>query len=61
MKRKENDRVWLTNVPGVGLCIKLEGKTEILIQNPQFSRAFWDIYLGRNNLGEDIKKGLVSG
>ena len=58
---KENDRVWLTNVPGVGLRIKLEGKTEILIQNPQFSRAFWDIYLGRNNLGEEIKKGLVSG
>ena len=25
-----------------------------------FSRAVWDIYLGRNNLGEGIKKGLVS-
>jgi hypothetical protein len=57
---KENDRVWLTNVPGVGLHIHLEGKAEVLIRNPQFSRAVWDIYVGKNNLGSDIKNSLVS-
>ena len=25
-----------------------------------FARAVWEIYLGPNNLGESIKKGLVS-
>lgn len=57
---KANDRVWLMHVPGVGLNVSLEGKAALLIRNPQFSRAVWDIYVGRNNLGEDIKRGLVS-
>ena len=29
-------------------------------QNPHFSRAVWDMYLGRNNVSDSIKKGLVS-
>ena len=57
---KTADRVWLTHVPGVGLRITVEGKAEAVIRNPQFSRAVWDIYLGRHNLGDAIKKGLVS-
>jgi hypothetical protein len=57
---RRSDRVWLTHVPGAGLRVTLEGKADVLIRNPQFSRAVWDIYLGKNNLGEDIKRGLVS-
>lgn len=57
---RKADEVWLTHVPGVGLEVNLVGKAEMLIRNPAFSRAVWDIYLGKNNLGEAIKKGLVS-
>jgi Chalcone isomerase-like len=56
----KGDQVWLTHVPNVGLSINLVGKKNLLIRNPQFSQAVWDIYLGKNNLGDAIKKGLVS-
>jgi hypothetical protein len=56
----KGDHIYLMHLPGVGLHCRLIGKTEFLIKNPQFSRAVWDIYLGKNNLGEGIKKGLVS-
>jgi hypothetical protein len=55
-----DDRVWLTHVPGVGLSVRVDGRDEAVIRNPQFSRAVWDIYLGQHNLGEDIKRALVS-
>jgi hypothetical protein len=35
-------------------------KGEFTIDNPAFSQAVWDIYLGKNNIGEGIKKGLTS-
>jgi hypothetical protein len=54
------DHIYLTHIPDVGLQCRIIGKTEFLIKNPQFSRALWDIYLGKNNLGEAIKKALVS-
>jgi hypothetical protein len=28
--------------------------------DPAFARAVWDIYLGRNNVGDAVKSGLVS-
>src|SRR5262249_42959406 len=52
--------VHLTHIPGVGLHCAVLGKGEVLIKNPRFSQAVWDIYLGKNNLGEAIKKGLTS-
>jgi hypothetical protein len=57
---QKGDHILLTQVPGVGLHCSLAGKADFLIKNPAFSRAVWDIYLGKNNLGEGIKKGLVS-
>jgi hypothetical protein len=56
----KGDHVYLTHLPGVGLQVKMGGGREFVIRNPQFSRAVWDIYLGKNNLGEGIKKGLTS-
>jgi hypothetical protein len=52
--------ILMTHVPGVGLHFIRSGKAEFLIKNPSFSRAVWDIYLGKKNVGEAIKKGLVS-
>jgi hypothetical protein len=57
---QKGDHIHLTHVPGVGLQCSLAGKADFLIKNPRFSRAVWDIYLGKKNLGEEIKKGLVS-
>jgi hypothetical protein len=56
----KGDHIYLTHLPGTGLEVKVAGRTEFVVNNPGFSRAVWDIYLGRNNLGDGIKKGLVS-
>ena len=57
---KKGDNVRLTHVPGKGLHADIEGKAQVLIENPSFSKAVWDIYFGKNNLGDAIKKALVS-
>jgi Chalcone isomerase-like len=57
---RKGDHIVLTYVPGVGLHCELAGRAEVLIKGAQFHRAVWDIYLGKNNLGEEIKKGLAS-
>jgi hypothetical protein len=56
----KGDHIWLTHVPGVGLHCLVVGKTEINIPGVPFTRAVWEIYLGKNNLGDEIKKGLTS-
>jgi hypothetical protein len=57
---KKGDEVLLTHVPGVGLHVKLPGQGQIMIDNPAFPHAVWNIYLGKNNLGDAIKRGLTS-
>ncbi len=57
---KKGDHVLLTHLPGVGLQCSLVGQRELVIKNVALSRAVWEIYLGRHNLGESIKKGLVA-
>ncbi|SRR5579883_772121 len=56
----KGDHIYLTHQPGIGLRCQVIGKGDFTIENPDFSRAIWDIYLGRNNIGEGIKKGLTS-
>jgi Chalcone isomerase-like len=57
---KRGDDVWLTHVPGLGFHLRLAGKKEVVIPNSAFSKAIWEVYLGKNNLGESIKAGLTS-
>jgi hypothetical protein len=57
---KKGDNVRLTHVPGKGVSVSVEGKLELFIESATFHRAIWDIYLGKNNLGDGIKKALVS-
>jgi hypothetical protein len=57
---RKGDHVWLSHVPGLGFHARLAGQREMLIPNARFSRAIWEIYLGKNNLGEPIKEGLLS-
>jgi hypothetical protein len=57
---KKGDNIWLMYVPGAGLQCNIIGKGEVKINNPAFGKAVWEIYLGKNNLGDSIKKGLTS-
>lgn len=56
----KGDHIYMTHQPGIGLRCQVIGKGDITIDNPDFSRAIWDIYLGKNNVGDGIKKGLTS-
>jgi hypothetical protein len=57
---RKGDHVWLTHVPGVGMHCNLVGKTDYWIKNVAFARAVWEIYLGKSNVGEEVKRGLTS-
>lgn len=57
---KKGDHIYLTHLPGVGLRCQIINKGEFTIENPAFSHAVWDIYLGKINVGEGVKKGLTS-
>ena len=57
---RKGEHLYLTHVPGIGLHCSVAGKADFLIRNPKFSMAVWEIYLGKKNLGEHIKQGLVS-
>src|SRR5262249_10152477 len=57
---RKGDHILITHVPGIGLHCSMSTKADFLIRNVQFSRAVWDIYLGKKNLGEHLKKSLVS-
>jgi hypothetical protein len=60
LKVVKGDHIYLTHVPGVGLHCEVVGKAETTIANVAFAQAVWEIYLGKINLGDDIKKGLLS-
>lgn len=57
---RKGEHIYLTHIPGIGLHCSVAGKADFLIKNPKFSLAVWEIYLGKNNLGDHIKKGLVN-
>jgi hypothetical protein len=54
------EHVWITHVPGYGLHVQLVGKTSDFIPGLKFANAVWEIYLGPKNVGEAVKKGLLS-
>lgn len=56
----KGDHIYITHLPGVGLEVKVAGRSEFVIKSPNLTRAIWDIYLGRYNLGEGIRHGLTS-
>ena len=56
----KGQHVLLTAIPKVGVRCQAFGKADVVIESPAFARAVWEIYFGRNNLGEPIKAGLTS-
>jgi hypothetical protein len=57
---KKGDHVRLTNVPKKGIECDIAGKKQVVIESSDFSRAIWEIYLGKKNIDDDLKKALVS-
>jgi hypothetical protein len=60
LELKKGDNIRLTNIPKKGITCDVAGKKQLLIENSDFSRAVWEIYLGKKNIDDDIKKALVS-
>ena len=56
----KGDQVKLTHLPGIGIHCQVVDKIEVTIKSVAFSKAIWEIYLGKNNLGDGIKKSLIS-
>jgi Chalcone isomerase-like len=57
---RRGEEILLTHLPGVGLQVNVTGKEPFVINNAGFSKAVWDIYLGNYNVGDAVKRGLVS-
>ncbi len=57
---ERHDKVVLTHIPGLGMQCNVAGKQDLVIRNERFATAVWQIYLGKNNLGDQIKKNLFS-
>jgi hypothetical protein len=57
---RKGDHVFLTAIPKVGVRCQVIGKCDVTIETPAIARAIWDIYFGRQNLGEPLKAGLTS-
>ena len=54
------DHFLITHVPKVGLHFKHVGGEDIVIRDVAFSRAMWENYFGKHNVGEEVKTGLLS-
>jgi hypothetical protein len=60
LELKKGDNVWLTYVPKKGLEVDIAGKKQFRIDNSDFAKAVWEIYFGKKNIDDDLKKALVS-
>jgi hypothetical protein len=60
MRLRKGDRVTLTAAPGAGLRCQVGEMTDATVGDAKFARAVWDMYLGRTNLNDALKSGLVS-
>ncbi len=60
LELKRGDNVWLTYVPKKGLDVDIAGKKQFTIENTDFAKAVWEIYFGKKNIDDDLKKALLS-
>jgi hypothetical protein len=54
------DHVLIIHVPKVGLKFQRVGDDEVVIRDVAFSKALWENYFGKHNLGDEVKNGLLS-
>lgn len=60
LRIQKGDHVLMTHVPGQGLTVDLVGKKQFHVQDVQFSRAVWEIFLGRSPIDETLKRNLLA-
>jgi Chalcone isomerase-like len=60
LELKKGDHIYLINIPKKGIEYDVAGSKRVLIENCDFSRAIWEIYLGKKNIDDDLRKALVS-
>jgi hypothetical protein len=56
----KGDEIWFTHIPRVGFQCRTSGGVTHLVPNVEFSKAVWENYFGKNNVGEHVKRGLLS-
>jgi hypothetical protein len=60
LELKKGDNIRLTNLPKKGLECDVVGKKIVLIENADFAKAIWEIYLGKKCIDDNLKKALLS-
>ncbi len=56
---KKGDTLVFTYVPGRGVTVEINGVVKGTIENPDFARSLFSIWLGRKPPTGDLKKGLL--
>ena len=57
---QKGDEVWFTHVPKVGFQCRAPGGMSHTIANVAFSKAVWENYFGKHNVGDNVKQALLS-
>src|SRR5438128_4926190 len=55
----KGDEIWFTHVPKIGFQCRASGGMMHLVRNVEFSKAVWENYFGKHNVGEQVKQGLL--
>lgn len=55
----KGDELVFTSVPGNGLQVEVKGQLKGVIDDEEFSRAFWSIFIGDKPPTEKLKRGLL--
>jgi hypothetical protein len=58
---KEGQSLSITYVPGKGTTVKGAGGTEMTVEGKDFADAIFLVWLGKNPVDEDLKKGMLGG
>jgi hypothetical protein len=56
----KGDDIWFTHIPKVGFQCRAPGGMVHLIRNVEFSKAVWENYFGKHNVGDNVKQALLS-
>ncbi len=57
---EKGDEIWFSHVPNVGFEFRAPGGMTGTVANVAFSKAVWENYFGKHNVGEHVKAGLLS-
>jgi hypothetical protein len=58
---KEGQVLTIAYVPGKGTQISGAGKSELVIEGKDFADAMFSVWLGKNPVDDDLKKGMLGG